>query len=131
MRNINIFKGRLNIRNYILGSLVMGFIFNFDFWWKNINVYIAIVLLIIALIFTFSILVRRAHDIGWGGKWILLMFVPIANAILGVFLLFKSGQTGSNIYGDQPQPKFSIKSILGITDTNNNKPQVQTPIPLS
>ncbi|WP_068317978.1 DUF805 domain-containing protein [Polycladidibacter hongkongensis] len=43
--------------------------------------------------------VRRLHDTGNTGWWVLLSVVPLANIGLILFLLFKAGDTQQNTYG--------------------------------
>lgn len=46
--------------------------------------------------------VRRCHDLGWSGWWILLRLIPIVGLIQGLWLLFAPGEEGENEYGAQP-----------------------------
>ena len=52
------------------------------------------------LIISFSI--RRLHDMDKSGWWILLFLVPLANLILGIILLVRSGTNGHNRFGPEP-----------------------------
>jgi uncharacterized membrane protein YhaH (DUF805 family)/membrane protease YdiL (CAAX protease family) len=45
--------------------------------------------------------VRRLHDLGWSGWFVLLMFAPLLNMIVFLFLLFAPGQKNQNSYGAQ------------------------------
>ena len=47
----------------------------------------------------FSLYVKRAHDIGWTGWMVLLLFIPIVGLIFWILLLFKPGTHGENRYG--------------------------------
>lgn len=53
------------------------------------------------LLFSLSLYVRRLHDIGKSGWWLLLLLVPIANIFFLFYLLFKSGAKAKNKYGKQ------------------------------
>jgi len=44
--------------------------------------------------------VRRLHDINQSGLLTLLLFVPLANLILPLYLLFTPGTQGTNKYGN-------------------------------
>lgn len=58
---------------------------------------------IIILIPSISVSVRRLHDIGRTGWWLLLSFIPILGWIaLFIFTLLDS-QSGSNKYGPNPK----------------------------
>lgn len=58
---------------------------------------------IIILIPSISVTVRRFHDIGRTGWWLLLSFIPVLGWIaLFIFTLLDS-QSGSNTYGPNPK----------------------------
>ena len=76
-----------------------------EFWWFFLFVIVVVnivnfVLVAISEIFGLIILalilphlavtVRRLHDIGWSGWWVLLGFIPFLNFLLLVFLCFPS-----------------------------------------
>jgi uncharacterized membrane protein YhaH (DUF805 family) len=46
--------------------------------------------------------IRRLHDTGRSGWWLLLAFIPLVNLILLVFMVFDS-QPGDNQYGPNPK----------------------------
>ena len=48
--------------------------------------------------------VRRLHDLDKSGWWMLLVFVPLANLGLVIYLLFFAGSIGENRFGEQPPP---------------------------
>jgi uncharacterized membrane protein YhaH (DUF805 family) len=58
------------------------------------------------LIPSFALALRRLHDIGKKGWWILLALIPVVNFI-GMFVLLyfftKDSQPGSNKYGPNPK----------------------------
>ena len=46
--------------------------------------------------------VRRLHDLGHSGVWVVLICIPIVNLILLTYLIFFKGQNGGNRYGPDP-----------------------------
>jgi uncharacterized membrane protein YhaH (DUF805 family) len=54
------------------------------------------------LIPSLAVLVRRLHDTNRSGWWFLLMFVPLLNLVLLVFM-FLDGTAGTNDYGADPK----------------------------
>lgn len=52
--------------------------------------------------------VKRIHDWGASGWWVLLFFVPIANVVLFLMLLIRRGTTEPNKYGYQPRSGFGL-----------------------
>lgn len=47
--------------------------------------------------------VRRLHDIGRGGGWLLIGLVPIIGVIVLLVFLAKDSQSGDNEYGPNPK----------------------------
>ncbi|MFV5262714.1 DUF805 domain-containing protein [Acinetobacter courvalinii] len=61
----------------------------------------------IAMIVTFipniAVSVRRLHDIGRSGWWMLIAFVPIAGILLLLFWAAQEGEPTTNAYGESPK----------------------------
>jgi len=57
------------------------------------------VLSIVYFIATLSYGIRRLHDFDKSGWWYLLTFVPFANLVMSLVLLFAPGSVGGNRYG--------------------------------
>lgn len=55
------------------------------------------------------IVVKRCHDLGLPGTFVLLMFVPIAGILWIVALFFIPGTAGPNLYG--PPPAFRRDNV--------------------
>jgi uncharacterized membrane protein YhaH (DUF805 family) len=49
-----------------------------------------------------SLGVRRLHDLGRSGLWLLLAFVPLVNLALAAVLLLAPGSDGANPHGERP-----------------------------
>ena len=61
--------------------------------------------------------VRRLHDIGRGGVWLVLNLIPIIGPIWMLVLLVKEGTTENNRYGQSPKypaPQFPVQYTPGI-----------------
>jgi uncharacterized membrane protein YhaH (DUF805 family) len=56
---------------------------------------------------------RRLNDLNRSGWWFLLVFVPIANLLLTIYLIFFPGTDGSNNWGPAPGPNSIGVLILG------------------
>lgn len=50
-----------------------------------------------------AVAVRRLHDTGRSGWWILISMIPIIGAILLLVWLCTDGQSGDNAYGSNPK----------------------------
>jgi uncharacterized membrane protein YhaH (DUF805 family) len=47
--------------------------------------------------------VRRLHDIGKSGWWLLISFIPLIGGIWLIILMAKEGDHGSNAFGPDPK----------------------------
>jgi len=122
MRNfLNIFKygfanifntqGRVSRSVYFIYSLTINTLLIFIQLIAlvlSINPYLVmIVTIIISLVLGFSILVRRIHDAGYGGKYYLLLLIPI----IGVLIFFSytlKVDKNDNSYGSFAERKVSL-----------------------
>ncbi len=59
---------------------------------------------IAALVLSISFMVRRLHDLDNSGWWALLIFIPLVNLGLEIYLIFFAGTAGENHYGEEPPP---------------------------
>ena len=50
-----------------------------------------------------AVAVRRLHDTGRSGWWVLISFVPFVGAILLLVFACQDSQPGSNQYGPSPK----------------------------
>ena len=80
-----------------------------EFWMWWLFVYIATafvvvgwIMLPICIIPTISVTVRRLHDVGKSGWWILLSIIPLAKIYL-IYLLAQRGSKEDNRYGISPE----------------------------
>ena len=103
------FKGRLNRQGYfgrlILSSLLFGLL-NYilgevmiDTGYTSIA-FGQLAVIIIAVIYSLSLMTRRFHDINRSGWWSIAGLIPLLNVIAGLVLLFKKGTVGDNKYGE-------------------------------
>ena len=63
---------------------------------------ITLILAVIAGIGNIMLMIRRIHDLGKSGYFVLLAFVPFINVIFSIYLFCAAGQVGSNQYGEEP-----------------------------
>jgi uncharacterized membrane protein YhaH (DUF805 family) len=91
------FDGRINRAKYFLSIVAIGIIGTIVLTIKPTNI---TVMMISALLF-FPI-IKRLHDMDVSGGLGILAFLPGANVILALVLLFKRGTFGDNKYGSDP-----------------------------
>lgn len=81
-----------------------------------------LVALLIPIIFSFSLIVRRLHDLGWSAWSFLLILVPFVNIYLYFCLYFKQGQQSDNKYGSKPNQKIRFPAdILNLPNSTNKE----------
>ncbi|GBU09049.1 hypothetical protein AwWohl_01870 [Gammaproteobacteria bacterium] len=79
----------------------------------TIAVFIVQAIALICFIVIFS--VKRLHDLNRSGWWILLVFVPIANLLLIIYMFFFSGSGDHNDYGSPPPANsFGVYILMWI-----------------
>jgi len=47
--------------------------------------------------------IRRFHDIGKSGWWMLIGFIPILGLLALIYFYVQDSQSGSNLYGENPK----------------------------
>ncbi|MBR2606636.1 MAG: DUF805 domain-containing protein [Bacteroidaceae bacterium] len=80
-----------------------------EYWWfVLLNLLISIIPIInmiwglIVLIPSIAVCIRRLHDTGRSGWWLLLALIPVVNLVLIYFYICDS-QPGANQYGENPK----------------------------
>ena len=118
----NLFRGRINRRSYIVGTLASEMVEFLILLAANslihINTHLAalVILLLVLLafvvpgLFFISLAIRRFHDIDKSGFYILWLFVPLINFYYLLVLLFERGTVGPNRYGPPPRPSIHLFS---------------------
>ena len=53
-----------------------------------------------------AVTVRRLHDIGKSGWWMLITLIPLVGPLIMLFFMVKDSQPGTNEYG--PNPKEAV-----------------------
>ncbi len=67
---------------------------------------VAIVYLLAMVIPSLAVAVRRLHDTGRSGWWLLLSFVPAGGLVLFVFYVLE-GNSGANEFGPDPKDPYA------------------------
>lgn len=101
-------KGRINRMPYILTPIISSILFTIviilltilkiEILSQIFNYLGFIVLTAIAVILT----IKRWHDLDKSGWLTVLIFIPILNFFIGLFLAFAKGTNGKNKYGSDP-----------------------------
>ena len=103
MHILNLFSGRLSIKGYWLNFLLIIVIFApFVYFFPTVakdNLLIRFLLGVTILTWLISIFIRRAHDLNKSGIILLLLFVPLVDLFLILYLGFWVGVNAKNNYG--------------------------------
>lgn len=70
--------------------------------------YVYIAYALVTFIPGLAVAVRRLHDIGKSGWWILIALVPLIGGIWLLVLLCTDSQPGDNAYGPNPKAEMSM-----------------------
>ena len=80
-----------------------------EYWWWALMMFVCgfipIVNFVVALggfIPSMAVCVRRLHDTGRSGWWLLLVLVPLVNLVL-IYFYIQDSQPGTNEYGPNPK----------------------------
>ena len=120
------FDGRIRRIEYFLSGIVGGIVFSIA-WALGIGTFIlgagmgsaggsvfglliGLAALVASMWFSLAQGVKRLHDLDKSGWLILLMFVPIVNALFGLYMLFADGTVGPNQYGEDPKKPYAVSS---------------------
>lgn len=106
-------QGRLNRKPYILLNILLLIIYLIG-WYimlasvgsRNDNVFLTLIGFVIVIPTLFSgimLSIKRCHDLGKPGSFLLFIYVPIVGCIyIPIVLLFKKGTDGINRFGEDP-----------------------------
>ena len=120
------FDGRIRRIEYFLSGIVGGIVFSIA-WALGIGTFIlgagmgsaggsvfglliGLAALVASMWFSLAQGVKRLHDLDKSGWLILLMFVPIVNALFGLYMLFADGTVGTPKIGEDPKHRMPYQA---------------------
>ena len=62
---------------------------------------------LVVLIPSLAVAVRRLHDTGRSGWWLLIGIIPLIGAIVLIVFMASEGKPGDNEYGSNPKLRFA------------------------
>ena len=114
------FDGRIRRIEYFLSGIVGGIVFSIGTFILGagmgsaggsvVGLLIGLAALVASMWFSLAQGVKRLHDLDKSGWLILLMFVPIVNALFGLYMLFADGTVGPNQYGEDPKNRMPYQA---------------------
>jgi uncharacterized membrane protein YhaH (DUF805 family) len=108
LKNYAGFSGRARRTEYWMFALV-NFIVTLIFYVLTFATHSGVFLVLLflyalaVLLPSLAVLVRRLHDIGMSGWWILIGLVPFVGGIVLLVFTLLPGNNGPNRYGDDPR----------------------------
>lgn len=91
------------IVNSVILAVMVYFYFNTDSQLsQNISATVLILYILITVCPSLAVVIRRWHDLGRTGKWILLNFIPGVGTIVSLCFFLAKGEPTTNEYGRNP-----------------------------
>lgn len=107
------FEGRMGRSKYfgltILLNLVLAIsLFALGFFYHSSTGFVIIwaitaIVIVLYVLYSIQIQIKRAHDFGQAGWWAWFLYIPIVNIFFIFYFLFKKGDEGKNRYGESPK----------------------------
>lgn len=72
---------------------------------------LAALVVLVAFIPNLAVTVRRLHDTGRSGGWVLVVLVPAIGALILLVLLLLDGEHGPNRWGAPPFPRVAVEPV--------------------
>jgi uncharacterized membrane protein YhaH (DUF805 family) len=63
---------------------------------------VSLIFILVTILPSLSVAVRRFHDIGRSGWWVLIPLIPLVGTLLYLYWMVQPGNTGPNEYGPDP-----------------------------
>lgn len=105
LKKYAVFSGRARRQEYwmfFLFNMIVTFVCGFVDSMFNTYIFMPVYLLA-TIIPSLSVTVRRLHDTGRSGWWILISFVPLIGSLVLLIFTLMDGNTSENDYGSNPK----------------------------
>jgi uncharacterized membrane protein YhaH (DUF805 family) len=74
----------------------------------KLGTYLGLIYSLAVLIPALAVAVRRLHDTGRSGWWVLISLIPLVGTIILIVFLATEGQSGNNQYGPDPKQAAAV-----------------------
>lgn len=105
LKNYAVFNGRARRKEYwmfMLFNILISFAIGFIEGFLGSPGVIGLIYALAVLVPSIAVTIRRLHDTGRSGWWVLLGLVPVLGIILLIFMVLDS-QPNDNEYGPNPK----------------------------
>lgn len=82
-------------------SILVDVVFEHSFQMFRLMVGVSVIIALLLMVPTYAVCVRRLHDTGRTGRWLLLYFIPCIGAIALLIMLCRKSDE-DNKYGPKP-----------------------------
>ena len=106
-----VFQGRARRKEYwmfFLGNFIITVVLTILSNLISLLAILYVLYYLAVLIPSIAVGVRRLHDIGKSGFWILIVLIPLIGPIWLLILVVKEGDRGENLYGPDPKMEAAI-----------------------
>ena len=121
LKKYTVFSGRARRKEYwyfALFNIIISFILIFidsifgTFNWEAGYGVFSTIYSLAVLLPALGVSIRRLHDTGRSGWWILIGFIPLIGAIVLLIFFVKDSQPGENQYGPNPKEVQSMGVVV-------------------
>lgn len=106
LKKYAVFSGRARRMEYwmfVLFNLIIAFVLGFVEGMVGSPGILSMIYSLAVLVPSIAVSMRRLHDIGRTGWWLLIAFVPLIGAVVLLVFMVLDSQPGSNQYGPNPK----------------------------
>ena len=116
------FNGRARRKEYwsfVLVNFLIGLVFGLLGFITEAATYISSIISLALFLPGLAVSVRRLHDTGKSGWYLLIALIPIIGGLYLIYLMFKEGDQGQNQYGSDPKGIINDDPFAGQRELNN------------
>jgi uncharacterized membrane protein YhaH (DUF805 family) len=106
LKNYVGFQGRARRKEYwmfVLFNLIIGFVLGFVEGLLNLTAVLSTLYSLAVLLPSLAVGVRRLHDTGRSGLWLLISFIPLIGLIVLLVFFCEDSKDNENQYGPNPK----------------------------
>ncbi len=106
LKKYAVFSGRARRKEYwyfFLFNMIISFVLGLIGNWVGIHTVLSGLYSLAVLLPSLGVSIRRLHDTGRNGWWLLIGLIPLIGAIILLIYMVSDSQEGTNQYGPSPK----------------------------